>query len=71
MNGSLVFDLIRSWSVTEGVEKTDDLLKWINDLNETTHVKITECSINKSDFWFFKKTERISQYAHEDLKIQQ
>lgn len=53
MNGSLLFDLIRSWSVTEGVEKTDDLLKWINDLNETTHVKITECSINKSDFWFY------------------
>lgn len=53
MNNSLVCDLIKSWSNTEGIEKTDDLLKWINDLNETTHVKITECSINKSDFWFY------------------
>lgn len=53
MNNSLVCDLLKSWSNTEGIEKTDDLLKWINGLNETTHVKITECSINKSDFWFY------------------
>ena len=41
MNNSLVCDLLKSWSNTEGIEKTDDLLKWINGLNETTHVKIT------------------------------
>lgn len=47
-------DFIESWVNTEGtVNSTDELLNWINELNETTYVKIRECNVNESSFWFY------------------
>lgn len=46
--------ILRSWNDREGnVNKTEDLLQWIETLNATTHVSVRECSINESSFWFY------------------
>lgn len=46
--------LLESWSLEEGnINKTDELLSWIRELNENTYVNINECSINDSTFWFY------------------
>ena len=51
---NIIKEIITSWKTTEnGVNSTDELLSWINDLNNTTHVDINECSINDSTFWFY------------------
>ena len=47
-------EIIKSWANTEGtVSTTDELLKWIKELNYNTFVNIEECSINDSVFWFY------------------
>ncbi len=47
-------EMIKSWACEEGnVNTTEDLLRWIRDLNESTQVRIEECSINDSAFWFY------------------
>lgn len=54
MNSSLVKKLLMSWKCTEGnVHTTEELLTWIRDRNEETHVSVRECSILDSDFWFY------------------
>lgn len=46
--------MIESWHATEGCEnKTEDILDWISELNRTTYVNISECSIDDSTMWFF------------------
>ena len=46
-------DIIESWSAEEGVNSNDELLAWINGLNETTHVIVRESSIKDDPFWFY------------------
>lgn len=47
-------DLLISWAARESaINSTSDLLDWVKNLNESTHVKIKECSIYDSDFWFY------------------
>ncbi len=51
---SIVTKLIRSWCNTEGnVNSTEELLLWIKELNNITYVRVNECSINDSTFWFY------------------
>ncbi len=51
---SFIKGVIQSWANEEGtVNTTKDLLAWIKELNETTYVKINECSISDSTFWFY------------------
>ena len=46
--------VLESWANTEGsVNTTEELLEWIKDLNQTTYVKISECSIYDSTMWFY------------------
>lgn len=46
--------MIESWACSEGnVNKTEDILKWINELNSNTKVKIEETSISDNTFWFY------------------
>ncbi|MBK5241012.1 NDP-hexose 2,3-dehydratase family protein [Clostridium sp.] len=53
MNKTLI-KILESWANTEGnINSTSDLLEWIGNLNRTTYVNINECSIYKSDFWFY------------------
>ena len=41
------YKIIESWSNKEGnINKTTDLLDWINKLNKDTYVNINECNIN-------------------------
>lgn len=54
MNAALVIKLLESWKCTSGnVSNTQELLDWIHQLNEETHVSVKECSILESDFWFY------------------
>ena len=51
---NITVDIIKSWADIDGnVNSTDELLHWINDLNENTYVNIKECSVNDSNFWFY------------------
>lgn len=51
---NIISMLIQSWAKEEGsICSTASLLKWINNLNQTTYVNINECSINDSTFWFY------------------
>lgn len=51
---NICFDMIKSWACIEGnVNRTDDILEWIKELNNTIEVNIEECSINDSSFWFY------------------
>jgi len=53
---NLIADIISSWNNTEGtVNKTNELIDWIRELNISTYVNINECSINDSNMWFFDK----------------
>ncbi len=46
--------IMQSWAAKEGnVNTTEELLAWIEKLNQTTNVDIHECSINESTFWFY------------------
>lgn len=46
--------ILKSWNNREGnVNKTEDLLQWIETLNKTTFVSVRECSINEGSFWFY------------------
>ena len=52
--GNYAVEIVRSWANTDGnVNKTEELVSWINKLNCETHVNIKECSINESAFWFY------------------
>lgn len=47
-------DLIQSWANEEGVVNlTQDIFDWIGELNNSTHVSISECGINDNLFWFY------------------
>ena len=51
---NLILEIIKSWADKEGkVNSTDDLLAWINELNKTTYVNISEKSILSDSFWFY------------------
>jgi len=51
---SIEYEILQSWCNVEGnVNSTEDLLAWIQELNQTTYVNINECSINDSAFWFY------------------
>ncbi len=54
MKDTISYEIIKSWSCVEGnVNTTDSLIVWINNLNKNTYVRIDECSINDSTFWFY------------------
>ena len=51
---NVTLEIVRSWQNRTGnVNSTKDILAWITELNENTHVKIEECNILDSKFWFF------------------
>ena len=50
----IIIKLLESWADYEGnVHTLDDIMRWIDDIKETTHVRIDECSIHDSKFWFY------------------
>ena len=54
MRKELILDFIESWENRDGnVNSTSDILDWIKEINNNTLVKIEECSILQSDFWFY------------------
>jgi oxidase EvaA len=54
MNNIDINAFLLSWACKNGnVNKTDDILREINKLNEETFVQIEETSIYNNDFWFY------------------
>ena len=52
----IVYKIIGSWANKKGnVYMLDDILKWVDCINRTTKVEISECSIGDSTFWFHDK----------------
>lgn len=46
--------IIQSWANEQGnINSTEELLNWIKQLNKSTYVNISECSINDSSMWFY------------------
>lgn len=79
---SVMIDMLESWKNTEGsVHSNEELLCWIQELNQTTKVEIQECQIGDETFWFHDKKEGtirnqkrsffsikgIQQYVNEEL----
>lgn len=53
-NRRFVLKFLESWKNKEGnVNSTADLLAWIENLNQKTFVRIEECNIQDSTFWFY------------------
>lgn len=51
---NLITKIVHSWANEEGnVNSTDEILRWITELNETTYVNIRECNIDDDTFWFY------------------
>ena len=49
-----IIKILESWANTEGnVHSLDEITKWITGLNSSTHVRVDECSIHDSNFWFY------------------
>ena len=54
MNKNLLIHFFKSWKDKEGnVNKTADILEWIERLNRETVVDIREINIDESTFWFY------------------
>lgn len=50
----MIKKFLNSWNCREGnVNDTDDLIEWINRLNNNTYVNIKEKSILEDNFWFY------------------
>lgn len=48
-----IIDILKSWKTEEStVNSTEELIKWIQNLNETTHVRIEETQITDDTFGF-------------------
>lgn len=53
-----LFKIVQSWAYTEGnVNTTDELLKWIDDLNCTIEVSIQKITLEESGVWYYHTTE--------------
>lgn len=46
-------EIIKSWHEEEGIDSTEDLLTWVEQLNQNTYVNIRESSISDDTFWFY------------------
>lgn len=54
MTKGCIEKILDSWSLSAGnVHTTEEILQWIQGLNQETHVSVRECSILESDFWFY------------------
>lgn len=50
----MIEQILKSWATEESEVNTySELLTWIKSLNETTFVRINECGISNSSFWFY------------------
>ena len=53
-NRKYVKEWIRSWACKEGsLNDTQDILKWVKTIERNLQEKISECSIESSNFWFY------------------
>lgn len=46
-------ELIESWTTTEGINSTSELISWINFRNSQIAVKIEKIPFLKSNFWYY------------------
>lgn len=49
-----LFKIIESWAKTEGVaHTTNEILNWVEDLNQSTEVNIRRISLSESSSWYY------------------
>ena len=49
-----IIKILESWANYEGnVHSIQDILQWVDEIKDSTHVRIDECSIHDSNFWFY------------------
>ncbi|MGM9994308.1 MAG: NDP-hexose 2,3-dehydratase family protein [Candidatus Avigastranaerophilus sp.] len=54
MNSKIQYKLLESLFMEEGnVNSTEEILFWLDNLNRSTHVDISETTINEDSFWFY------------------
>lgn len=53
-------DIIKSWANDKGtVSTTDEIINWINELNQNIEVDITKIKLSDSNFWYYNKEKGI------------
>ncbi len=56
MNGETMIKLVESWKNIDGnINKTSEIIKWVNELNSEVKVIINKNSLEESSFWFYDK----------------
>lgn len=64
MNRDNIVKFLHSWFTLDSkITSTNDIIKWIEYLNQETFVDINECELSKSNFWFY------DEYKSEVLNI--
>lgn len=54
MQHDTIYSIAKSWTVNEGVvNKTEDILEWVNCRNNTVEVDIRKNKLSESNFWFY------------------
>ncbi len=54
MKHDTIYSIAKSWTVNEGVvNKTEDILAWVKDKNQTVEVDIKKNKLSESTFWFY------------------
>lgn len=55
---SVAGKILDSWNRLESPENSiDDIITWVDDLNNETHVRIEQIPFLDGDFWFYDKTK--------------
>ncbi|MGN0553007.1 MAG: NDP-hexose 2,3-dehydratase family protein [Oscillospiraceae bacterium] len=50
---TIINKCVESWQTAEGVNSAQELLEWINELNNTIKVDISFAEMEEEDFWFY------------------
>jgi len=51
---NIALKFLESWANDTGnVHSMEEIFSWIKEINDVTYVRINECSINESNFWFY------------------
>lgn len=54
LNRDVLYDLVKSWTITEGtLYTTDSILSWIKERNDTVGVDIKKIGLSSSQSWFY------------------
>ena len=56
MNNEISLDLLKSWTTLNGAFSLEEIFSWIDFVNSTAKVTISETSISKTNFWKYDES---------------